>query len=163
MLGAMTFAHRRYRNARLASIAMVLSAVVLGASSCEGDEDGPKQQDPRANDRASVTETDVIQCGMSGTLLDNRTQGAYNVHVRVKNDCSAMIDDTLRPPADDAHLKVVDAQNRVVNGQDIVIPSRTTWRGTVTVPTLSRIVLECGRRAQFIVNNGCSWSYTYSP
>jgi hypothetical protein len=158
-----TARYRQHREARLAAITMALAALVIGVSSCEGDEEKEKQQDPRANDRAQVTENDVIQCGMTGTLLDNRTRNAFNVHVKVKNDCSAMIDDTLRPPADDAHLKVVDAANRVVAGQDITISSGQTWRGAVNVPALSRIVLECGRRAQWIVNKGCSWSYTYSP
>jgi hypothetical protein len=161
MLGAMTFARRRYRNARLATIAMVLATLVIGVSSCEGDE--PKQADPRANDRAQVTENDVLQCGMTTTLFDNRTQNGYNLHVKVKNDCTAQLDDTLRPPPDDAHLKVLDAQGNVVNGQDITIPSQTTWRGAVNVPTAARLVLECGRRARYLVNNGCGWSYTYSP
>ena len=151
--------------ARLLTLSCGIAAVAVIAA-CEGEEKegkGGERKDVR-NDRAQVTETDVLQCGMSGTLLDNRTTNAYNVHVRVKNDCSAMIEDTLRPPADDAHLKVLDLTGAVVGGIDITIPAHSPpWRGVVPVPAGARLVLECGRRAQWIVNKGCSWSYSYSP
>jgi hypothetical protein len=163
MLGGMTFAQRRYRNARLATIAMVLTAVVIGVSSCEGDEaDGAKQARGGETAQAQVVRSDTTQCAMSSTLLTNRGDGAVSVHLTVENKCSGPNIETIGPPYEPARVRVLDRDGNVVNGQDYRIPAMQSDDSRLGVPPGARIVLDCAKG--FVnVRHGCIWSYTYSP
>ena len=153
-------------NARRVSRVLALGGAVAALgfiAACDGEEKEGKKQEVRDN-RAQVTEADVIQCGRNATLLDNRTANAYNVHVRVKHECGPVLPDTIIHRATDAHLMVLDSQGKVLNGVDIAIPPQSPpWRGVVTVPAGAHLQLNCGSHVPLAPDRGCTWSYSYSP
>lgn len=131
---------------------LVTAALAAGLAACapEGD-DGETAA-------GLVTEADSLRCGQNGVLYTNHTAKARDLHVRVRNDCTELTDDTMPPPP--ARLVVLDAQNRPVPGQDVSIPGGTTHRGTMSVPGGARLRLECSvSRSR---GTGCSWHYQYA-
>lgn len=103
-----------------------------------------------------VTESDSMTCGTTSTLYTNHTTNPKDLHVRASYNCIA--EDSIHPPV--GRLVVLDAQNKVVQNQDVQIPALTTHRGTFTVPGGARLVFECGGVR---ISVGCQWSYSYSP
>lgn len=134
---------------RLTWQVLALSTVVLAACDPPG---GPPVS------AGLVTEADSLQCGSSAVLYVNHTANAKDLHVHASYNC--IMDDSIRPPA--ARLYVVDAQNKVVPGQDVQIPSGTPHRGTFTVPGGGSLKLECPG-ISLLHAGGCQWSYSYSP
>jgi hypothetical protein len=153
MLGAMTFAQRRYRNARHATIATVLAAIVIGVSSCEGEEEKEGEKQARGGETARA---------QSATLLNNRGDGSVSVHLTVENKCSGPNIETIGPPYEPARVRVLDRDGNVVNGQDYRIPAMQSDDSRLGVPPGGRIVLDCAK-GFMNVRHGCIWSYTYSP
>src|SRR3954467_4389746 len=105
---------------RLTRQGLVLPAVLLVAC---------KPPDAPEVSAGVVTEADSMQCGSSAVLYVNHTANAKDLHVRASYDC--IMEDTIRPGA--ARLYVVDAQNKVVPNQDVLIPPGPPHRGTFTV------------------------------
>jgi hypothetical protein len=154
---------RDHRELRLAAITMAVAAIVIGASSCEGEEkEGEKQARGGEAAQAQVVRSDTTQCAMSATLLNNRGDGAVSVHLTVENKCSGPGIETIGPPYEPARVRVLDRDGNVVNGQDYRIPAMQSDDSRLGVPPGGRIVLDCAKG--FVnVRHGCIWSYTYSP
>jgi hypothetical protein len=144
---------------------MALAAVIIGASSCDGEEkEGEKQARGGETAKAQVVRSDTMACAMSGTILNNRGDGAVSVHLTVENKCSGPggAAETLGPPYQPARVRVLDRAGAVVNGQDYTIGAMQTDDSRLGVPPGGRIELQCAQ-GFMNVRHGCIWSYTYSP